>query len=217
MHGDFKYVLKALLKKDWSCMDIVNKIITDILPKLCEHLLSAGVFAVCLTLIFNQIIDRRKKNKEICMYLNSLHGEISAILSIIKLRKAEFINSRCMDLENYRFEYIPISYNYCTVYENNSDKIGMIKNKELVHSIIYCYTNLKGLFENVKDLEQISKQSYTHILEHPSGSTIFCLVKWHYDYCNHIIYKQEPLVEEELEKLLVELEKEIKEYDRKLI
>lgn len=185
--------------------------------KHMESYFSAGILSVCLTLIFNQIIERRKKNKELCMYLNSLHSEISSIQSIIKLRKVEFINSRCMDLENYRFIYIPISYNYCTVYENNSDKIGMIKNKKLIHSIIYCYTNLKGLFENIKDLEQISKQSYKHILEHPSDSTIFCLVKWHFDYCEHIINKQVPLVEEELDKLLVELEKEIKEYDRKFI
>lgn len=198
-------------------MDTAIRGITDYLQNIWNHIFSAGILSVCLTLIFNQIIERRKKNKELCMYLNSLHSEISSIQSIIKLRKAEFINSRCMDLENYRFIYIPISYNYCTVYENNSDKIGMIKNKELIHSIIYCYTNLKGLFENIKDLEQISKQSYTHILEHPSDSTILCLVKWHFDYCEHIINKQVPLVEEELDKLLVELEKEIKEYDRKFI
>ena len=179
-----------------------------------KFILSAGVVSAGLTLFFNWLLEYRRNKRERIAFLNALHSEVKAMLALIGVRKEEFTQFYNNDIKNYSFVYFPVSYNYCVVYETNANKIGILKNKDLVHCIICTYTDLKGLFENIKDLENISKMAYNYVVEHPGDERNSYFVSLHSNYCQHIINKQVPLVEDALQLLLKRIETETIAYEK---
>ena len=136
-----------------------------------------------------------------------------AIQALINVRKNDILN----DVENnspeetttYSFIYLPTSYNYFTVYDNLSSKLGLIDDKILVTKIICSYADIKGLWENVKDLEFVAKKGMEISISTEDTSMHKKAILSHYDYVNFILTRQLPIVETAIYDCITHIDKEL--------
>lgn len=132
-------------------------------------LLSSVVTAV-LTTIGTHGFDRYKNYKNTNLkrmsVLNALNAELTTLKALIEDRKKGF-EASLEALPPTTLPYIPISYNYFSVFDNLSTDLGLISTQEVSKLIITTYIEIKGLFENVKDLG--NKALYIHKLSTEPG------------------------------------------------
>ena len=110
---------------------------------------------------------------------------------------------------SYNFVYLPITYNYFTVYDGLAPKLGVIDDKNLVNKIICSYADIKGLWENVKDLEFVAKKGLDINLSDEGTPNHQKAVTSHYNYVNFILHKQLPLVEKVITDCIFHIEIEL--------
>lgn len=115
----------------------------------------AAFLAAVFTVAGTYGIDRYKKfldNKQQKLsILSALTAELSSLRHLIEDRKKGFEITK-ETFPPTTLPYIPISYNYFSVFDNLSSEFGLINAPETTTLIISTYTEIKGLFENVKDL-----------------------------------------------------------------
>lgn len=115
----------------------------------------AAFLAAVFTVAGTYGIDRYKKfldNKQQKLsILSALTVELSSLRHLIEDRKKGFEITK-ETFPPTTLPYIPISYNYFSVFDNLSSEFGLINAPETTTLIISTYTEIKGLFENVKDL-----------------------------------------------------------------
>ena len=132
-------------------------------------LLSSIVTAV-LTAIGTHGFDRYKNFKNTNLkrmsVLNALSAELTSLKVLIENRKKGF-EATMETFPPTTLPYIPVSYNYFSVFDNLSTDLGLIKTPEVTKLIITTYIEIKGLFENVKDLG--NKALYIHKLSTEPG------------------------------------------------
>lgn len=174
-----------------------------------ENAFISSLVAVVITFLLNWYKDYRYRQRKKKIYIQSLLGEIRAVLLMIGVRKKEFVLQNPGEIDNYEFVYFPISYNYFSVYESSVSNIGILENEQLINDIICSYADTKGLFENLKDIERLSRMFDEHILSNPKSEFRERLVVIHYSYCERTIKQQVPMVEMVLSRLVCELEKEL--------
>lgn len=150
----------------------------------------------------------REKQKHIA-YLHSILSEVDSLIALISVRKNEFELQDRNDIKNYEFVYFPTSYNYFNVYESTASEIGIVRNIALRKRIICSYADIKGLFENVRDIENISKMYESLMLTNKDTVDKTRMVEIHYLYCERTLKEQVPMIQGVLDTLKKELETEI--------
>ena len=178
-------------------MNITNTIITSFI-------------ATIVTILVKMWHDRVEEKQQQITYLQSILSEVNALISLLKVRKDEFELQDRNDVVHYEFVYFLTSYNYFNVYEGMVSKIGKVKNVALRERIICSYIDIKGLFENVKDIENISKMYESLMLTNKDSADKARMVEIHYLYCDRTLNVQVPMVQKVLDTLRLELEQEIK-------
>lgn len=168
-----------------------------------------SLIAATVTIIVTMWKENVDAKQRHIAYLHSILAEVNALLAMISVREKEFEQQDINDIKNYEFVYFPVSYNYFNVYEGTASQIGLIKNAELRERIICSYADTKGLLENVKDIEKLSKMYELVTLLKNNSVDKYRLVKIHYWYCKHTLENQVPMVKRVLVELRKELEKEI--------
>lgn len=123
-------------------------------------------FAAILTSILSWLIGEYKSYKagleEELAVLTALKCELQSLSKLFMLRANEYLeyekNETLMNNTNssYGFYYFRVSYNYMTVYESLGSRIGVLKNRTLIEWIICVYFDIKALYENLKDLEDLA-------------------------------------------------------------
>lgn len=166
--------------------------------------------ATIVTILVKMWQDRVEEKQQQLTYLQSILSEVNALISLLRVRKDEFKLQDRNDVAHYGFVYFPTSYNYFNVYEGMVSKIGKVKNLALRERIICSYTDIKGLFENVKDIENISKMYESLLLTNKDSADKARMVEIHYLYCDRTLNEQVPMVQKVLDTLSLELEQEIK-------
>lgn len=181
-----------------------------ILMDLIIGTLIPGIVAVIVTHLLNLYKDWKKDQRFKVTLLNSLLSEVLAIQSLILVRKQEFILQDPKNILDYKFSYLPTTYDYFTVYESCAKGLGQIENKELQKLIISNYVDLKGLFENVRDLGMQAIEFNKIIIADSKKEYLPRFVEWHYAYSEMILNKQVPMIELQLNNLIKALQEEIK-------
>ena len=176
---------------------------------ILENALTTSIIAVIATYLCNLYKDSQINKKDRLNLLNSLLSEAIAIQKLIAVRKKDFRLDDPRNIKDYGFAYFPISYNYFSVYENSASKIGILEDPNLINYIICSYADVKGLFENLKDLAKVSDEAIKYITNNPAKSSNRKFVIWHYSYSKNILEQQVPIVEEVLENLVQKLQNEI--------
>lgn len=92
---------------------------------------------------------------------------------------------------NYEFIFFPIRSNYFTVFDNLTNNLGYINNEELKSDIILTYSELKGLFDSLQALEDISKKAQ-NIPPHTNDPLLSQLAATHYAYANKVLTQMFP-------------------------
>lgn len=184
-----------------------DKQVTNIVIQLILCLLSAMLVAY-FTYIFNKYQSFKEKNEVRLSVLSALSAELTELLSLISSREKSFLE----DVDNGNespFSYIPISLNYFSVYENISTKFGLIKNQDLIKIIIRTYSETKGLFEDVKNLEYLSKKGYGLFVESPkSYEQLNIIITDHKFSVDYIIKTRVPMVKDQISNCIKTIEAE---------
>lgn len=127
--------------------------------------LLSSVASAVLTTIGTHGFDRYKNFKNTNLkrisVLNALNAELVTLKDLIEDRK-KGVEATIESIPPTTLTYIPISYNYFSVFDNLSTDLGLISTPEVSKKIIVTYIEIKGLFENVKDLG--NKALYIHKL-----------------------------------------------------
>ena len=110
--------------------------------------LAAG-FTVTGTIVFDRYKKFKNKNLERISVLNALHADLSTLNDVIIDRKS-LIDRVPSSSPERPLTYLPISHNYFSVFDNFSTKVGLINNPGLIKQVIRTYTEVKGLFDDVK-------------------------------------------------------------------
>lgn len=177
-------------------MDITETIITSFI-------------ATTVALIVTMWRENVKEKQQHVAYLHSILAEVNSLIALISVRKDEFVLQDRNDVESYQFVYFPTSYNYFNVYESTVSEIGMVNNVALRKRIICSYADVKGLFENIRDIEDISKMYESLMLTNKDSVDKIRMVEIHYWYCDRTLNAQVPMVQRVLDTLKTELETEI--------
>lgn len=161
--------------------------------------LLAAVIGASITVWFSYKQEKFRTKQEKIDILHSLKSELLAIQALINVRKNDILNNMEANspkkTTSYSFIYLPVTYNYFTVYDGLAPKLGMIDDKNLVNRIICSYADIKGLWENVKDLEFIAKKGVDISLSVEGTSIHKKAISTHYNYVNFILHRQLPVVE----------------------
>ena len=107
--------------------------------------------------MFNKYNEYKNKNEERLSVLNALHAELTSLDKLIKSREEQFLEFASQNSTKTFFPYVSITLDYFPVFDNMSSKFGLINNQAAIEQIIKCYTEIKGLFDDVKDLEYYAK------------------------------------------------------------
>lgn len=182
---------------------------------ILENTFLSSAVAVVLTFLFNNYKDWKIDIKHKLNLLNSLLSEAKAIKSLIEVRRREYKLQNINDVNAYTFDYFPISYNYFTVYESSASKIAILEKSELINYIICSYADIKGLFENLKDLSKVSMEFNKFTLCKSDNIDKTRLVLIHHSYCKMILKEQVPMVNEVLNNLIDKIENEIEIQNKK--
>ena len=132
--------------------------------------LLAAFIAAFLTVFGTYGIDRYKyfvniKQQKLSI-LSALIAELSSLRILIEDRRNGFEMVKAV-FPPTTLAYIPVSYNYFSIFDNLSAEIGLLNTPETVTLVISTYTEIKGLFDNLKDLG--NKAQILHNLSITSG------------------------------------------------
>lgn len=142
--------------------------------------------------------------------MTSLIADLEAKKDLINSRLDDFKNFETDNLENYSFVYFPIRSNYFSVFESITNKLGYIDNDILKKNIITTYAEIKGLFDSVQALEDISKQAQ-QLLKTPDNEKYLLLFATnHRFYANKILTQMLPNVKNKMDALENDLRKYLK-------
>ena len=112
---------------------------------------ATAVFTIIGTYGVDRYKNFKSTNLKRMSILYALNAELMTLKALIKDRKTGFEMTRA-SFPSTTLSYIPISYNYFSVFDNLSAEFGLINNPGVSKLIISTYIEIKGLFENVKDL-----------------------------------------------------------------
>ena len=178
-----------------------------------NNALIAAILGALITILFSFTQEKRRIKKEKIDILHSLKAELIAIKALINVRRNDIITSIKLNspehIESYSFVYIPITYNYFTVYDSLSSKLGILDDKTLVTRIICSYADIKGLWENVKDFEYIAKKGFEISTSEENSQLLQKAVQTHYNYICAIIFQQLPIVEKTINDCIEHIDKEL--------
>ena len=176
---------------------------------ILSNAIVVSLVAVIATYWFNECSAKKRQKEKRKGLLRALLTEVNALRALIADRKRAFVIPDKDNVANYNFTYLPVSYSYWTVYESRCAELGIIENHELTDRIIRTYVDVKGLFENLKDLEECTRLYASYATTSNDNAMTLRLIQAHHDYCSFISKQQVPMVEEGLCKLACELEKEL--------
>ena len=166
---------------------------------VCIATLAASIIGAILHDCFTSSKEEKRIIQEKINILNSLKAELIALNALIDTRKKEmlpeFQNNDPNNFKTYKFLYLPASFNYFTIYDGLSPKLGMMDNKDLTTEIICGYCDIKGLWENLRDLEYVAKKGWEYRLNEIGSDNHIQTIKVHSAYVNAIITNQLPIVE----------------------
>lgn len=190
----------------------------SLLPEAFVALASA-IFSAILTYFISLYKEYKKEIDEQNAVLSAILNELVALYLLILDREDNY-EKDCSkndpnNLETYYFVYFPITYNYFNVYESLTRKFGSIDNRLLVNNIISTYIDLKGFFENLKDLEYYAKEGNKTAFFEPYSVNHKHIVKVHYDYASFIKETHLQRVKDNLTKTIDALKKELKNINDK--
>ncbi len=129
----------------------------EVLTNVIKDILVLAAAPAILIYIFNAYKEFRKLNEERLSVLNALHAELTSLYMLICSRENQYLNFDSDDTENTFYPYISITLNYFSVFDNIASKFGLINNQTTSEQIIKCYVEVKGLFDDVKNLEYYAK------------------------------------------------------------
>jgi hypothetical protein len=129
----------------------------EVLTNVIKDILVLAAAPAILIYIFNAYKEFRKLNEERLSVLNALHAELTSLYMLICSRENQYLNFDSDDTENTFYPYISITLNYFSVFDNIASKFGLINNQTTIEQIIKCYVEVKGLFDDVKNLEYYAK------------------------------------------------------------
>ncbi len=129
----------------------------EVLTNVIKDILVLAAAPAILIYIFNAYKEFRKLNEERLSVLNALHAELTSLYMLICSRENQYLNFDSYDTENTFYPYISITLNYFSVFDNIASKFGLINNQTTIEQIIKCYVEVKGLFDDVKNLEYYAK------------------------------------------------------------
>lgn len=112
---------------------------------------ATATFTVACTYGFDRYKNFKSTNMKRLSILNALSAELSTLKTLIEDRKKGFEMTK-VSFPSSTLAYIPISFNYFSVFDNLSAEFGLLNNPQVVQLIISTYAEIKGLFDNVKDL-----------------------------------------------------------------
>ena len=174
---------------------------------------ASAIFTATLTYIISLYSNYKKSLDEQIAVLSAILNEILSLYSLISVREQDYENtySQCNpdNLEKYYFLYFPITYNYFNIYESQTSKFGSITNRLLVNDIICTYIDLKGFFENVKDLEYYAKEGDKIAFYQPKSLNHVKIAHVHYSYATSLKNEQLPKIKNILLQTSQKLKNEI--------
>lgn len=190
----------------------------SLLPEAFVALASA-IFSAILTYFISLYKEYKKEIDEQNAVLSAILNELVALYLLILDREDNY-EKDCSkndpnNLKTYYFVYFPITYNYFNVYESLTRKFGSIDNRLLVNNIISTYIDLKGFFENLKDLEYYAKEGNKTAFFEPYSENHKHIVKVHHDYASFIKETHLQRVKDNLTKTIDALKKELKNLNDK--
>lgn len=181
---------------------------------ILSNAIVVSLVAVIATYWFNECSAKKRQKEKRKGLLRALLTEVNALRALIADRKKAFVIPDKDNVANYNFTYLPVSYSYWTVYESRCAELGIIEIHELTDRIIRTYVDVKGLFENLKDLEECTRLYASYATTSNDNAMTLRLIQAHHDYCLFISKQQVPMVEEGLCKLACVLEKELGRLDK---
>lgn len=173
-----------------------------------------AIITTGISILFNILFEHYKiselKYRTKKHIATSLIADIEAKKELINSRLDDLKNFEMVNLENYSFAYFPIRSNYFSVFENIANKLGYINNEELKKNIITTYSELKGLFDSVQALEDISKEAHQLLKNHDNEDYLKLLAINHQFYINKILTKILPKVINQMNNLENDLQQYLK-------
>lgn len=146
--------------------------------------------------LFSQVLFEaytRSNNKTIIRrnIVTSLIADLESKMILFDSRMKELGDIELNDPLKYEFIFFPIRSNYFTVFESLAVNLGYISNEILKTDIILTYSELKGFFDSLQALEDISKQAQA-IPENTNSDLMAQLATNHYWYANKLLNETLP-------------------------
>lgn len=172
-------------------------------------IITTGI-GLCANILFEWYKRQNLKTITRRHIATSLIADLRAKKDLINSRLDDFKNFETDNLENYSFVYFPIRSNYFSVFESITDKLGYIDDETLKKNIITTYTEIKGLFDSVQALEDISKQAQQLFKTPDNEKYLLLLSTNHRFYANKISTQMLPNVIGKMDALENDLRKYLK-------
>lgn len=179
--------------------------------------LAAAIIGAILAFLSSSHTEKNHIKQEKINILYSIRAELIALSALINNRKSEilpvYVENNPENYREYNFLYLPASYNYFTTYDSLSPKLGMIENKQLITEIICGYCDIKGLWENLRDLEYVAKKGLEYSLNASGSEKHLQTIAIHSNYVAFILKNQLPIIEKVILDCLVHIDQEINSYE----
>lgn len=128
--------------------------------------------------------------------MQAIQSELRAIKRLIVVRRKEILPSNPRDILNYQFFTCFTSYNYWTVYEGISPRLGKFANQLIIDDVISTYTDIKALLEVVKETNKMAEYGFKIAVEKPgSDEHKKCIDTHFYMLQNALSFSSEILTE----------------------
>lgn len=174
-------------------------------------IITTGI-GLCSNIIFDWLKRNNLKTITSRHIITSLIADLNSKKDLINSRLKDFQTNHTDNLDNYTFVYFPIRSNYFSVFESITNKLGYINDETLKINIITTYTEIKGLFDSMQALEDISKEAQ-HLLKTPANENYLKLLAANHSwYANKIIDEMLPYIMNKMDNL----ENELKIYLKKI-
>lgn len=154
------------------------------------------IFGVFTGIVLFWLQERTKRRNETKILLNALYAEVTTLISFLD-KNHNYIEQ----YGEYKLEetyYIKVDKNYCKIYDENAGKIGLIGNKKLIKRLVNAYTLTKILFDELQDLEFVSKREIEYHIQHPSGDLVLNTLRYDRKCYLQQIYHESKIVKKKL-------------------
>lgn len=156
-------------------------------------IITTGI-GLCANILFEWYKRQNLKTITRKHIATSLIADLKVKKDLINSRLDDFKNFETDNLENYSFVYFPVRSNYFSVFKSITNKLGYINDENLKKNIITTYTEIKGLFDSVQALEDISKQAQQLLKTPDNEKYLLLLATNHRFYANKILTQMLPNV-----------------------